>query len=105
MARSLRSGRLEPLDSAKTIADGLRASLSERTFAIMQKHVRDVVTVSEAEIVRAMRLIWERLKVIAEPSAAVSLAAVFAGGDRFGGRRVGVILSGGNLDLVRLPWQ
>ena len=52
-----------------------------------------------------MRLIWERLKVIAEPSAAVSLAAVFAAGDRFGGRRVGVVLSGGNLDLVRLPWQ
>ncbi|HTK76784.1 MAG TPA: pyridoxal-phosphate dependent enzyme [Gemmataceae bacterium] len=104
-ARSLRSGRLEPLGQAKTIADGLRASLSERTFAVMQQHVRDVVTVSEAEIVRAMRLIWERLKVIAEPSAAVSLAAVFAGGDRFRGRRVGVVLSGGNLDLVRLPWQ
>jgi threonine dehydratase len=104
-ARSLRSGRLEPPGSANTIADGLRASLSERTFSIMSKHVRDVVTVSEAEIVRAMRLIWERLKVIAEPSAAVSLAAVFAGGNRFGGRRVGVVLSGGNLDLVKLPWQ
>ena len=104
-ARSLRSGRLEPLGSANTIADGLRARLSERTFAIMSKHVRDVITVSEAEIVRAMRLIWERLKVIVEPSAAVSLAAVFAAHDRFGGRRVGVVLSGGNLDLVRLPWQ
>jgi threonine dehydratase len=104
-ARSLRSGRLEPLGAANTIADGLRASLSERTLAIMSKHVRDVVTVSEAEIVRAMRLIWERLKVIAEPSAAVSLAAVFAAGNHFGGRRVGVVLSGGNVDLVRLPWQ
>ena len=71
----------------------------------MSQHVREVITVSEADIVRAMRLLWERLKVVVEPSGAVPFAAVLAAPDRFGGRRVGVVLSGGNLDLVRLPWQ
>ncbi len=103
--RSFHAGRLEPPGPADTIADGLRASLSERTFAVIARHVRDILTVSEDEIVRAMRLLWERLKVIVEPSAAVALAAVLREPGRFRGRRVGVVLSGGNLDLERLPWQ
>jgi threonine dehydratase len=104
-ARSFRARQLlSPRPTDHTIADGLRAGLSDRTFAVIRHHVRDVVTVSEAEIVRAMRLIWERLKVVAEPSAAVSLAAIFKAPQRFAGKRVGVILSGGNVDLAHLPW-
>lgn len=103
--RSLRAGQLlRPRPTDFTIADGLRAGLSERTFTAIRRHVRDVVTVSEAEIVAAMRLIWERLKVLAEPSAAVALAAVLKEAGRFQGRRVGIVLSGGNVDLDRLPW-
>jgi threonine dehydratase len=104
-ARSFRAGRLEPPGPGDTIADGLRATLSERTFAVIRRHVRGVITVSEADIVRAMRLVWERLKVVVEPSGAVPLAAVLTDPGRFRGRRVGVVLSGGNLDLDRLPWQ
>lgn len=105
-ARSFRAGQLQrprPTDN-DTIADGLRAGLSERTFGAIARHVRDVITVSEAEIVQAMRLIWERLKVVTEPSGAVPLAAVLKAPDRFRGKRVGLVLSGGNVDLVRLPW-
>jgi threonine dehydratase len=103
--QSLRAGRLMPLASAQTIADGLRAALSERTFAVIRRHVRDIITVSETEIVAAMRLIWERMKLVIEPSSAVPLAAVLKRKDFFPGRRVGVVLTGGNLDLERLPWQ
>jgi threonine dehydratase len=103
--RSFRAGRLEPPGPGDTIADGLRATLSERTFAVIRRHVRDVITVTEDEIVRAMRLAWERLKVVVEPSAVASLAAVLKAPDRFRGKRVSVVLSGGNLDLDRLPWQ
>lgn len=103
--RSLRSGRLVPQTDPLTIADGLRTSLGRRTFRIMTEQVDDVVTVSEEGIVRAMRLAWEMLKVVVEPSGAVGLAALLEG--RLTKReraRVGVILSGGNADLDRLPW-
>jgi threonine dehydratase/serine racemase len=103
--QSLRAGRLVPPGPADTIADGLRATLSERTFAILSRHARAIITVSEDEIIQAMRLLWERLKVVVEPSGAVPLAAVLTDPDRFRGRRVGVVLSGGNLDLDHLPWQ
>lgn len=103
--RSLRDGRLHANSNSTTIADGLRASLSERTFGLIQRHVRGVVTVSEEQIVSAMRLIWERMKLVVEPSAAVPLAAVLAAPENFRGRRVGVVLTGGNVDLDRLPWQ
>ncbi|MGB6452160.1 MAG: pyridoxal-phosphate dependent enzyme, partial [Steroidobacteraceae bacterium] len=103
--RSLRAGRLITGGNPHTIADGLRSSLSELTFALIQAHVDAIVTVSEDAIVRAMRLVWEIMKIVIEPSAAVPVAALLErtlGGE---GRRVGVILSGGNVGLDRLPWQ
>jgi len=103
--RSLRAGHLVAPGPANTIADGLRAVLSERTFAVIQQHVRDIITVTETQIIEAMRLVWERMKIIVEASSAVALAAVLARPEIFRGRRVGVVLSGGNVDLEALPWQ
>ena len=104
-ARSFRSGRIEPLPAATTIADGLRTTLSPRTLSAIRAHVDAIGTASEAAIVRAMRMIWERMKIIVEPSAAVPLACLLEGALDVRGMRVGVILSGGNADLDRLPWQ
>jgi threonine dehydratase len=105
-ARSLAAGKLIPQTGPKTIADGLLTSLGELTWPILRDHVEAVVTVSEEEIVRAMRLAWERAKLLIEPSAAVAVAAALA--ESFRGRaglgRVGVVLSGGNVNLERLPW-
>jgi len=103
--RSLRDGQLRGNQNTATIADGLRASLSERTFDLIRQHVRGIVTVTEEQIVHAMRLIWERMKLVVEPSAAVPLAAVLAVPENFRGRRVTVVLTGGNVDLEKLPWQ
>lgn len=103
--RSLAAGRILPSLAPKTIADGLRTSLGELTFPILRALLNAVVTVSEAAIVQAMRLIWERMKVLVEPSAAVPLAALLEGGLSAQGQRVGIVLSGGNLDLDFLPWQ
>ena len=86
-----------------TICDGLRAQLGTLTFPILRAHCAGIALAGEAEIVRAMRLIWERLKLVVEPSAAVPLAAVLRQRERFAGRRVGIVLSGGNLDLDALP--
>jgi threonine dehydratase len=102
--RSLRDGTLYPSVEPKTIADGLLTSLSDRTFRILSERLEGIITVSEETIVRAMRLLWERMKVIAEPSGAVPLAAVLENADRFADRRVGLIISGGNVDLDHLPW-
>jgi threonine dehydratase len=104
-ARSFRSGRIEPQEKTTTIADGLRTSLGDRTFPIIHTLVDDVVTVSEIGIVAAMRQIWEVMKIVVEPSGAVPYAAVREGKLPVTGRRVGLIISGGNLDLDRLPWQ
>lgn len=103
--QSLQAGHLLPPQIGDTIADGLRAALCERTFAVISQHVREILTVTEAEIVAAMRLIWERVKLIVEPSSAVTLAAVLKEPARFRGMRVGLVLSGGNVDLDRLPWS
>jgi len=103
--QSLQAGRLLAPPIGDTIADGLRAALCERTFAVVSRHVREIVAVSEAEIVAAMRLIWERLKLVVEPSSAVTLAAVIQQPATFRGRRVGLVLTGGNVDLDRLPWS
>ncbi len=103
--RSLREGRLLPSTNSATIADGLRASLSERTFAIIQQHARGILTTTEEQIIAAMRLLWERMKLVIEPSGAVPLAALLAHSERFRGRRVGLVLTGGNVDLSKLPWQ
>ncbi len=104
-AQSFAAGRLIPLTQTATIADGLRTSLAERTFAVIRATVDEVVTVSEASIVDAMRTIWENLKVVVEPSAAVAYAPLVEAPRRWEGLRVGIILTGGNLDLDRLPWQ
>lgn len=103
-ARSLAAGHIVRQIGARTLADGLRANLSDRTFALLQAHVDAVRTVTEAEIVAAMRLAWEILKIIIEPSSAVALAAVLGNRERFVGRQVGIILTGGNVDLTALPW-
>jgi threonine dehydratase len=103
--RSLAAGRIIPSDNPQTIADGLLTSLGERTFPIIQQHVEGILTVSEAAIVSAMRFVWERAKIIIEPSAAVPVAAVREGKVQLAGMRIGVILSGGNVDLDRLPWM
>jgi len=89
---------------ADTVCDGLRAQLSPLTFAILRRHVDGILLADDAATLAAMRLLWERLKLVVEPSAAVPLAALLAAPARFAGRRVGIILSGGNLDLDRLPW-
>jgi threonine dehydratase len=108
-AQSLAAGRVIPQTSPKTIADGLLTSLSDRTFAIIRAHVEKIITVSDDEIIRAMRLIWERMKIIVEPSSATVLAAVLS--EQFKSleradeiKSIGLILSGGNVDLDHLPW-
>ncbi len=103
--RSLEAGHILPSIHPKTIADGLLTSLGTLTFPIIREHVERIVTVSEAGIIEAMRFIWERAKLIIEPSAAVPIAALWEGGVKPAGKKVGIILSGGNLDLDRLPWQ
>lgn len=92
------------INSSTTIADGLRGSIGERNLALLRKHVDDVVTVSEAEIIAATRWLWERMKIVVEPSSAVPLAALLNGKVTVTGLRVGIILSGGNVDLDALPW-
>jgi threonine dehydratase len=103
-ARSLAAGRIIPLEQAATIADGLRTSLSERTFPLIQQNVDGIVTVSEDSIVAAMRRICEVLKIIIEPSCAVPYAAIMEQKIDVTGKRVGIILTGGNVDLDALPW-
>jgi len=103
-ARSVRTGVRQPPTDAGSIADGLLTSLGELPFRIIRSGVDDIVTVSETDIVRAMRLIWERTKLIVEPSSAVPLAALTSGALDLRGRSVGIVLSGGNVDLDHLPW-
>lgn len=102
---SFQSGKLHPVQSTDTVADGLRTSLSELTFACIKTHVDEIVTVSEQEIIDAMRFIWERMKIIIEPSSAVPAAAIFSGKIDVEGKKAGLILTGGNIDLDHLPWQ
>lgn len=102
--RSFQAGKLIPLMQANTIADGLRGSLSARTFTEISSHVAEVVTVTEESIVAAMRNVWEVLKIVIEPSGAVSYAAIVENRIDVRGKRVGIILTGGNLDLDQLPW-
>lgn len=98
--RSLQSGKIEP-SQADTIADGLLTSLGDKTFPIIKEMVTEVITVTDEEIITAMRLIWERVKIIVEPSCAVPFAAVLKEKEKFAGKRVGIILSGGNVDMER----
>lgn len=103
-ARSFAAGRIIPLEKASTVADGLRTSLGERNFPLIRQHVDEVVTVSEESIVAAMRRIWDVLKIIIEPSCAVPYAAIMEQKIDVSGKRVGIILTGGNVDLDALPW-
>jgi threonine dehydratase len=103
--RSLEAGHIVPSSYANTIADGLKTSLGELSFAVIRRDVERIVTVSEDEIVAAMRLVWERMKLIVEPSAAVPVAVLFSRKVDLKGQRIGVILSGGNVDLGSLPWM
>jgi threonine dehydratase len=102
--RSMQKGEIVPENPPNTIADGLLTSLGDKTFDIIRKHVKEIITVSEEEIIAAMRLVWERMKIIVEPSSAVPIAAAIKSKERFKGKRIGIIISGGNVDLNKLPF-
>ncbi len=102
--RSLIAGRIVPSVNPQTIADGLLTSLGDLTFPIIKRHVEQIVTVSDDAIIRAMRLVWERMKIIIEPSASVTIGALLERKFDFSQRRVGIIISGGNVDLDSLPF-
>ena len=104
-SQSLKTGKLQKFDTTNTIADGLRTTLSERTFAIIQQNVDDILTVSDDSIIRAMRTVWERMNIIIEASCSVPVAAILEKKIDITGKKVGVILTGGNVDLEHLPWQ
>jgi threonine dehydratase len=106
--RSLLSGKIEGNDTVNTIADGLKTTLGDKNFPIILKHVSKIVRVTEEEIITAMRLVWERMKIIIEPSSAVTLAALLRDAsenpDTYRNKKVGIIISGGNVDLNNLPF-
>ncbi|WP_406647854.1 pyridoxal-phosphate dependent enzyme [Aliisedimentitalea scapharcae] len=104
-ARSFRAGHIIADDAPVTVADGLKVPLKELTWHFVSTHVSDILTVTEQEIVDAMRLMWARMKIVAEPSSAVPLACVLKHPELFRGKRVGVIVTGGNVDLGKLPWM
>ncbi|KAA3619922.1 MAG: pyridoxal-phosphate dependent enzyme [Calditrichaeota bacterium] len=103
-AKSFRTGKLQPPFPPKTIADGLLTALGDKTFACIREFVDDIVTVDENEIIEAMRFVWERMKIIIEPSSAVPVAAAIKQKIPCEGKRIGIIISGGNVDLSQLPW-
>ncbi len=103
--QSFHTGKLVPQLHPDTIADGLRTSVGEKPFKIIQKYVTDILLADDMEIIAAMRLVWERMKIIIEPSCAVPLAALLRHKERFAGKNVGIILTGGNVDLAQLPFQ
>ncbi|HEY3388129.1 MAG TPA: pyridoxal-phosphate dependent enzyme [Prolixibacteraceae bacterium] len=102
--RSFKAGYIIPSIHPKTIADGLLTSLGEINFAVINKNVDDIIIVPEETIIKAMRLVWERMKLIIEPSSAVPLAALLENKEAFKNQRIGIILSGGNIDLGNLPF-
>ena len=101
---SLKTGKIQPSINPKTIADGLKTQLGDQNFPIIQKFVSKIIRVEESEIIEAMKFIWERMKIIIEPSSAVAVAAMFRNSSEFKKRKVGVILSGGNVDVTNLPF-
>ncbi len=102
--RSLEKGEIVANKTIDTICDGLRAQIGIITFPIIQEHVDSIITVSESEIIEAMKMVWERMKIIAEPSSVITLGALLKNREMFVGKKVGLILSGGNVDLNQLPW-
>lgn len=102
--RSLLSGKIETNITANTIADGLRTQLGSHNFPIIKKHIQQIIRVSENEIIEAMQLIWERMKILIEPSSAVTFAAILKEKENFKNQKIGVIISGGNVDVNNLPF-
>tara|TARA_B110000285_G_scaffold30204_1_gene30884 strand:+ start:4702 stop:5643 length:942 start_codon:yes stop_codon:yes gene_type:complete len=102
--RSMLSGTIETNDTAITIADGLRTNLGDKNFPIIKKYVSEIIRVEEHEIIAAMKLLWERLKIVVEPSSAVPFAALLKEKNRFRGKKIGIIISGGNVDLSTLAF-
>lgn len=102
--RSLISGRIEKNNSSNTIADGLKTELGDINFPIIKQEIDQIIRVSEKEIIESMKMIWERLKIVCEPSCAVALAAILKEKKYFQGKKIGVIISGGNVDLSKLPF-
>lgn len=103
-ARSFKAGYIIADDAPETVADGLKVPLKDLTWHFVSNHVTDILTATEDEIVDAMKLIWKRMKIVVEPSSAVPLATILKNPDLFRGKRVGVIITGGNVDLDKLPW-
>ena len=102
--RSLASGNIETNSSINTIADGLKTNLGDITFAIIHNYIKEIIRVTEDEIKEAMQLVWERMKIVVEPSSAVTLAAVIKNKHQFSNKKIGLIISGGNVDLKKLPF-
>ena len=104
-ARSFKAGHIIADDAPETIADGLKVPLKDLTWHFVSNHVTDIFTATEEQIIDAMKLTWKRMKIVMEPSCAVPLATILANPETFRGRRVGVIITGGNVDLDNLPWM
>jgi threonine dehydratase len=104
-ARSFKAGHIIADDAPDTVADGLKVPLKDLTWHFVSNHVTDILTATEEEIVEAMKLIWKRMKIVIEPSSAVPLATILKHPELFKGKRVGVIITGGNVDLDALPWN
>ncbi len=103
-AHSFKAGQIIADDAPQTVADGLKVPLKELTWHFVSNYVSDILTATEDEIINAMKLIWQRMKIVIEPSSAVPLATILKHKDLFSGQRVGVIITGGNVDLDTLPW-
>ena len=103
--RSFKAGYIIADDAPDTIADGLKVPLKDLTWHFVSNHVEDILIATEEEIVDAMKLIWQRMKIVMEPSSAVPLATIIKNKDLFAGKRVGVIITGGNVDMDKLPWM
>ena len=104
-ARSLRAGHIIADDAPETVADGLKVPLKDLTWHFVKRHVSDILTASDPEIIEAMKLIWKRMKIVMEPSSAVPLAVILKNKELFADQRIGIIITGGNVDLDRLPWM
>ena len=102
--RSFKAGHIIADDAPETVADGLKVPLKDLTWHFVKAYVTDILTASEEDIVDAMKLIWKRMKIVMEPSSAVPLATILKNPDIFAGKRVGVVITGGNVDLDKLPW-
>ena len=102
--RSLKSGKIETNESANTIADGLKTQLGDKNFPIIKNEIKSIIRITEEEIIESMKIIWERLKIICEPSCSLPLAAVLKNKETFKNKKVGIIISGGNVDLNNLPF-